>query len=93
MLIKTKKGLDLPITGGPEQAIFSNAGASSTVALLGPDYVGLKPSIKVSEGDKVKLGDVLFADKDYPEVVYTSPASGIVKSINRGERRSVAMTV
>jgi len=93
MLIKTKKGLDLPITGGPEQAIFSNAGASSTVALLGPDYVGLKPSIKVSEGDKVKLGDVLFADKDYPEVVYTSPASGIVKSINRGERRSLASVV
>ena len=93
MLIKTKKGLDLPITGGPEQAIFSNAGASSTVALLGPDYVGLKPSIKVSEGDKVKLGDVLFADKDYPEVVYTSPASGIVKSINRGERRSFASVV
>jgi Na+-transporting NADH:ubiquinone oxidoreductase subunit A len=41
----------------------------------------------VAEGDKVKLGDVLFADKQYPEIVYTSPGAGVVKSINRGDRR------
>lgn len=89
MLIKTKKGLDLPIAGGPEQAIFGNAGPIKSVALLGPDYVGLKPSMKVAEGDKVRLGDVLFADKDFPEIVYTSPASGVVTAINRGERRAL----
>jgi Na+-transporting NADH:ubiquinone oxidoreductase subunit A len=55
--------------------------------LLGTDYVGLKPSMKVSEGDKVKLGDVLFADKQYPEIVYTAPGAGVVTAINRGERR------
>ena len=87
MLINTKKGLDLPITGEPEQVIYNNAGAIRSVALLGPDYVGLKPSMKVSEGDKVKLGDVLFADKQYPEIVYTAPGAGVVKAINRGERR------
>jgi len=87
MLINTKKGLDLPITGEPEQVIYNNAGAIHSVALLGPDYVGLKPSMKVAEGDKVKLGDVLFADKQYPEIVYTSPGAGVVKSINRGDRR------
>ncbi|MCF7968297.1 MAG: NADH:ubiquinone reductase (Na(+)-transporting) subunit A, partial [Methylococcaceae bacterium] len=87
MLINTKKGLDLPITGDPEQVIYSNAGAIRSVALLGPDYVGLKPSMKVAEGDKVKLGDVLFTDKQYPEIVYTSPGAGVVKAINRGERR------
>ena len=89
MLIKTKKGLDLPIAGGPEQAIFGNAGPIKSVALVGPDYVGLKPSMRVAEGDKVRLGDVLFADKDFPEIVYTSPASGVVTAINRGERRSL----
>lgn len=87
MLINTKKGLDLPITGEPEQVIYNNAGAVRSVALLGPDYVGLKPSLKVAEGDKVKLGDVLIADKQYPDVVYTSPGAGVVKAINRGERR------
>ena len=87
MLINTKKGLDLPITGEPEQVIYNNAGAIRSVALLGPDYVGLKPSMKVSEGDKVKLGDVLFADKQYPEIVYTAPGAGVVTAINRGERR------
>lgn len=87
MLINTKKGLDLPITGEPEQVIYNNAGAIKSVALLGADYVGLKPSMKVSEGDKVKLGDVLFADKQYPEIVYTAPGAGVVTAINRGERR------
>lgn len=87
MLINTKKGLDLPITGEPEQVIYNNAGAIKSVALLGPDYVGLKPSMKVAEGDKVKLGDVLFADKQFPEIVYTAPGAGVVRAINRGERR------
>ena len=87
MLINTKKGLDLPITGEPEQVIYNNAGAIRSVALLGTDYVGLKPSMKVSEGDKVKLGDVLFADKQFPEIVYTAPGAGVVTAINRGERR------
>jgi Na+-transporting NADH:ubiquinone oxidoreductase subunit A len=87
MLINTKKGLDLPITGEPEQVIYTNAGAIKSVALLGTDYVGLKPSMAVAEGGKVKLGDVLFADKQYPEIVYTSPGAGIVRAINRGERR------
>ena len=50
---------------------------------MGPDYVGLKPQLRVAEGDTVKLGDVLFADKAHPEIVYTSPGAGVVKSINR----------
>jgi len=87
MLINTKKGLDLPITGEPEQVIYNNAGVAASVALVGPDFVGLKPSLKVVEGTRVKLGDVLVADKQYPEVVYTSPGAGFVKAINRGERR------
>lgn len=87
MLIKTKKGLNLPITGEPEQAIYNDAGVVSSVALLGPDYVGLKPTMRVAEGDRVKLGDVLFSDKQFPEVVYTAPGAGVVKAINRGARR------
>jgi Na+-transporting NADH:ubiquinone oxidoreductase subunit A len=87
MLIKTKKGLNLPIAGEPDQAIYNDAGVVKSVAVLGPDYVGLKPTMKVAEGDRVKLGDVLFSDKQFPQVVYTSPGSGVVKAIHRGARR------
>lgn len=87
MLIKTKKGLDLPITGEPEQVIYNIPATVRSVAVVGQDYAGLKPSVRVVEGQKVKLGEVLFADKRYPDVVYTSPGTGTVKAIHRGERR------
>lgn len=93
MQITTKKGLDLPITGGPEQVVYNNAGAAKSVALLGSDYVGLKPSFRVAEGDTVRLGDVLFVDKVHPEIVFTSPGAGVVKAIHRGERRSLISVV
>jgi Na+-transporting NADH:ubiquinone oxidoreductase subunit A len=93
MLVKTKKGLNLPITGEPEQAIHDDGGVVKSVALLGPDYVGLKPTMQVSEGDRVKLGEALFSDKQYPEVVYTAPGCGIVKAIHRGARRVLQSVV
>ncbi len=87
MVIKTKKGLDVPITGEPEQVVHSDGGFARTVALIGLDYVGLKPTMQVSEGDRVRLGDVLFSDKQHPSVVFTSPGAGVVKEINRGAKR------
>lgn len=86
MLKTIKKGLDIPISGQPVQDI-SNAPAASTVALLGDDYVGMRPKLHVAEGDKVKLGTPLFNDKKTDGVVYTSPAAGTVKEINRGAKR------
>ena len=41
----------------------------------------------VKEGDRVKKGQVLFTDKKTAGVQYTAPASGVVKAINRGDRR------
>lgn len=93
MLIKTKKGLDLPITGEPEQVVHSDGGDVRSVAVIGLDYVGLKPTMNVAEGDRVKLGDVLFADKQHPSVVFTSPGAGVVKAINRGARRVLQSVV
>ena len=85
-MVNIKKGLDLPISGSPEQAI-SQGNAVSRVALVGFDYMGMKPTMAVQVGDQVKKGQILFEDKKTPGVVYTSPASGTVKEINRGERR------
>ncbi len=87
-----KKGLDLPITGEPEQTIEEVHNVKS-VAVAGPDYVGLKPTMAVQEGDAVKLGHVLFEDKKIPGVRYTSPASGRVTAINRGEKRMLQSVI
>ncbi|ESS73419.1 Na(+)-translocating NADH-quinone reductase subunit A [Methyloglobulus morosus KoM1] len=87
-----KKGLDIPIMGQPEQVI-GKANAVKSVAVLGMDYVGMKPTMMVNEGDKVKLGQVLFEDKKNPGVVFTSPGSGVVKNINRGEKRVLQSVV
>lgn len=93
MQFKTKKGLDLPITGEPEQVVHSDAGVAKSVALIGMDYMGLKPSMNVAEGDRVKLGDVLFADKQHPSVVFTAPGCGVVKQVNRGHKRVLQSVV
>ena len=92
MQFNIKKGLDLPITGGPEQKI-ENGKEVTTVAVLGMDYVGMKPTMMVSEGDKVKLGQVLFSDKKNPGVNFTSPGAGVVKAINRGAKRVLQSVV
>lgn len=85
-MIRIKRGLDLPIKGAPEQVI-DDARPVRTVAVLGHDYVGMKPTMDVKEGDKVRLGQTVFTDKKTPGVAYTSPGTGVVKAINRGERR------
>ncbi len=92
MQFTIKKGLDLPITGSPKQEI-ENGNQVKTVAILGMDYVGMKPTMMVNEGDKVKLGQVLFSDKKNPGVNFTSPAAGVVKSINRGAKRVLQSVV
>ena len=72
-MIKTKKGLELPIAGAPEQVI-QPAGAVRSVAVLGDDYPGMRPTMLVAEGDRVKLGQPLFSDKKNEGVLYTAPA-------------------
>ena len=87
-----KKGLNIPITGEPKQVI-ENGNKVKSVAILGMDYVGMKPTMLVNEGDAVKLGQILFEDKKNPGVVFTSPGAGIVKNINRGEKRVLQSVV
>ncbi|KGQ70440.1 Na(+)-translocating NADH-quinone reductase subunit A [Chelonobacter oris] len=91
-MITIKKGLDLPISGKPAQVI-QNGPAITEVAVLGEDYVGMRPSMSVREGDVVKKGQVLFSDKKNPGVVFTAPASGTVTAINRGAKRVLQSVV
>ena len=85
-MIKTKRGLDLPITGNPRQEL-ENGPEIGHVALVGYDYPGLKPTMKVEEGDRVKAGQLVFTDKKSDGIKYTAPGSGRIVAINRGAKR------
>ena len=85
-MIKINRGLDLPIAGAPEQVINDGIKARS-VAVIGFDYIGLKPTMAVQVGDRVKTGQLIFTDKKTKGVAYTAPATGIVVAINRGDKR------
>lgn len=91
-MIRIKRGLDLPISGAPEQVVVGDHSPRS-VAVLGRDYVGMKPTMHVAEGDQVKLGQPLFDDKKNPEVTYTAPGAGKVAAINRGYQRRLLSVV
>ena len=91
-MITIKKGLDLPISGKPEQVI-ENGKKVRRVAVIGEDFHGMKPTMKIDVGDTVKLGQVLFEDKKTPGVIYTSPGAGKVAEINRGDKRVLESVV
>jgi Na+-transporting NADH:ubiquinone oxidoreductase subunit A len=91
-LHKIKKGLDLPITGSPEQAIYDGPQVDS-VAIIATDFVGMKPKMLCRVGDVVKRGQPLFEDRKTPGVLHTAPGAGRVTAINRGARRVLESVV
>ena len=92
MAFNLSKGLDLPILGTPDQRIDEGR-VVAKVAVLGNDYIGLKPTMLVKVGDVVKLGQPLFEDKKTPGVMVTAPAAGKVVEVNRGEKRTLLSVV
>ncbi|PRY76598.1 Na+-transporting NADH:ubiquinone oxidoreductase subunit A [Yoonia maritima] len=82
------KGLNISIAGAPREDV-ETAPAVQTVAILGDDYIGLKPRLTVAEGDSVVAGTPIFTHKDTPQVQVVSPVAGRIKAINRGARRKL----
>lgn len=91
-MIKITKGLDLPIQGAPNQTI-QDGNSVTRVAILGEEYIGMRPTMHVQEGDKVKKGQILFEDKKNSGVKFTAPAAGNVVEINRGAKRVLQSVV
>ncbi|MFK7737775.1 MAG: Na(+)-translocating NADH-quinone reductase subunit A [Pirellulaceae bacterium] len=82
------RGLEVPIDGEPVQSgAAPEIKEVGQVGIVADDYIGMRPTLHVSEGDSVQLGQPLFTDKKTEGVVYTAPASGKVLSVNRGEKR------
>lgn len=86
-MIKIRRGIDIPLAGAPAPEAIDDLSSSRHVALVGPDYIGMKPTMAVAEGDFVRKGQIVFADKKTEGVQYSAPASGRVVAVNRGARR------
>jgi Na+-transporting NADH:ubiquinone oxidoreductase subunit A len=91
-MIKIKKGLDLPLLGAPQQSI-QDGNSVTRVAILGEEYIGMRPTMHVQQGDMVKKGQLLFEDKKNPGVKFTAPAAGEVVEVNRGAKRVLQSVV
>ncbi|MEZ5331996.1 MAG: Na(+)-translocating NADH-quinone reductase subunit A [Thermoanaerobaculia bacterium] len=88
----TRHGLDLPLAGSPEQSIDA-ARQVTRVAVMADDFVGMKPTMHVREGESVRIGQLLFEDKKTPGVRHSSPGAGKVVAVHRGERRALESVV
>ena len=91
-VIKIRKGLDIKLKGRADK-IFMKAPGSATYAVKPVDFPSLTPKIVAKPCEEVRAGSVIFYDKYRPEIKFTSPVSGIVKSILRGERRRIISVV
>lgn len=87
MKFSIKKGLKLPISGEPKESLDLSK-ESQKIAVIGSDFVGMKPTMQVKVGDDVKIGQPLFSCKKNIGLVFTSPGAGKVTAVNRGARRA-----
>lgn len=87
-IITLRKGLDINLQGKAEETL-AEAPRSSEYAVSPLDFEGVTPKLLVKVGDKVKAGTPLFFNKYNERVLFTSPVSGTVTAVNRGEKRKV----
>lgn len=92
-LIKLKKGVDLHLKGGITDESVREAPASATYAVIPDDYEGVTPRLDKKEGERVLAGEILYHDKGDQRIKITSPVSGVVKEVRRGERRKIEAIV
>jgi len=86
--VKIKRGMDIALEGRPDNTVH-NVSAPATYAIKPGDFKGLIPKLSVKQGDKVQAGDCLFVDKGNSAIFFTSPVSGEVAEIVRGDRRAI----
>lgn len=92
-IITIKKGANIELLGVAEKVLTKSA--ESTLYALVPDqFLGVTPKMLVQQGDPIKIGTAIFFHKEHPEVLFTSPVSGTVKEVIRGDKRKImAITI
>lgn len=83
--IRIKKGLNINLIGEAKKEI--SASDAGHFAIKPTDFLGVFPRLLVKEGDFVKAGTPLFIDKYRENIIFTSPVSGIIEEISRGDKR------
>ena len=83
---KIRKGFDIKVTGKPDPSIEEYA-PPQLFAVYPSEFEGVKPRLKVAEGDRIKRGDVLFENKKNEKMLFRSPCGGTVQAVNLGARR------
>ena len=86
--IKIKRGVNIKLKGVAEK-IFSETPPPKTIALKPTDFAGINPKLLLKEGTKLKAGTAVYYDKNNEKVVFTSPVSGELTEIRRGEKRKI----
>lgn len=86
--VKIKKGIDLKLKGTPEK-VLATAHQPSSVSLKPTEFLGVTPKLSVKQGDRVKAGSPVFTDKYNERITFTSPVSGEIIEIKRGEKRKL----
>jgi len=84
-VIKIKRGLTINLVGEAEKTVTEIT--PKLCAIKPTDFVGVFPKLLVQEGDEVKAGSPLFFDKYRDQIRFTSPISGKVKELRRGDKR------
>ncbi len=91
-VIKLKKGLDILLEGEAKREL-TRLPLVHAYALKPEDFPGVTPKLLVRVDDEVKVGTPLFFDKYRPQILFTSPVSGKVSAIVRGEKRKILEVV
>tara|TARA_R110002073_G_scaffold161723_3_gene317355 strand:- start:889 stop:2313 length:1425 start_codon:yes stop_codon:yes gene_type:complete len=86
--IRIKKGLDIKLKGAAEK-VKENAIVSNFYTIRPEDFHSIIPKMIVKVGAKIKAGDPVFFDKANEDVKFTSPVSGEIIEISRGEKRKI----
>ena len=87
-----KKGLDLPLEGAPAREVIASV-VPDVIAVKPTDFKGFVPRLLVKEGDRVLSGSPVMAHKQFPEILLTSPVSGTVQEIVRGQKRKLLSVI
>jgi Na+-transporting NADH:ubiquinone oxidoreductase subunit A len=86
--VKINRGLNLKLKGAAER-VFGNAPMSEVFAIKPTDFHGVTPKLLVKQGDEVVAGAPLFYDKYNEKIKFSSPVSGEIAEIVRGEKRKI----
>lgn len=87
--IKLKQGFNINLAGKAQSNVVDSI-QPETFAIKPPNFMGLeRPKLLVNEGDTVKAGTPLFFDKKNEGIMFTSPVSGEIAEVIRGEKRKI----